>query len=311
MYAEISRNKRDTFLLFIVFFFLLMALGAAFGFVIGGFSSLGIGGAVIGLVLASLLAIVLTVVQYYNGDKLILAVSKAKPVEHNQYPFLDNTVEGLAIAAGVPKPKLYVMEENSPNAFATGRDPQHASICVTTGLLKSMNRLELESVIGHEMSHIKNFDIRYMMIISVLVGVVILLADWMWRFAFVSSHNNNDNKGGGAIIVIAIVLAILAPIFAQIIRMAVSRRREYLADADGALLTRYPEGLASALEKIHKDPDPLVDSANKATAHLFIANPMRNVSGTVSHWFSTHPPVEERIARLRGMPGMQKPVEKK
>jgi heat shock protein HtpX len=208
-------------------------------------------------------------------------------------------VEGLALAAGLPAPSIYVIDDPSPNAFATGRDPKHAVICVTTGLMEKLNRIELEGVIGHEMSHIKDYDIRLMALVAVLAGTVVLMSDWMLRsFWF---RGRRDNRNGNAIFVLlALVLALLSPLAATVIQLAVSRNREYLADAEGAMLTRYPEGLASALEKIDQAPEPLKE-ASKATAHLFIANPLKKADGFLSSLFSTHPPVEERIRRLRTM----------
>jgi heat shock protein HtpX len=189
------------------------------------------------------------------------------------------------------------------NAFATGRDPKHASITVTTGLLAKLNRQELEGVVAHEMSHIKNYDIRMMMLTAVMVGIITLLADFFMRSVLWGGHGDKDNRGGGNIVflAIALLLAVLAPLVAQLIKLAISRKREYMADANGALLTRYPPGLASALEKIKADPDPLVDNANKATAHLFISTPFRKTKGFVTNMFATHPPIDERIRRLKEM----------
>jgi len=235
---------------------------------------------------------------------MILSMSGARQVTKKEFPYLYHTVEGLAIAAGVPTPKCYVIEDSAMNAFATGRDPQHASITVTTGLLKVMNRQELEGVVAHEMSHIKNFDIRMMMLAAVMVGVITLISDFLLR-SFLWGGHNREKKDMGQIgliiIVVGIALAIFAPIIAQMIKLAVSRKREFLADANGALLTRYPPGLASALEKIKKDPDPLVDKANKATAHLFISTPFRKTKSFFSSMFATHPNIDDRIKRLRTM----------
>ena len=240
---------------------------------------------------------------YYNSDKLVLAMSRAREVSPKEYPHLYNTVEGLAIAAGMPKPRLYVIDDTAPNAFATGRDPDHSVIAVTTGLLEKMDRLELEGVVGHEMSHIRNYDIRFMTLTVVLVGVVVLLSDWLLRSFWWGGRSREEGNGGGFIIlmVIGLVMAILAPVIAQLIKLAISRRREYLADANGALLTRYPAGLASALKKIAADPEPL-EVANKATAHLYISPPkQRGLTGKVRELWSTHPPTEERIKRLEAM----------
>ncbi len=251
--------------------------------------------------MALLVAIFISLITFFYGDKMVLGISHARPVDRKENPYLANVVEGLAIAGGVPTPKAYIIDDSAPNAFATGRDPKNSSIVVTTGLLQKMDRLELEGVIAHEMSHIKNFDIRYAMLVVVLVGTIALLSDWMGRSFFYGGRRGRRGGGGGGIFVLlALVLAILAPIIAQLIRFAISRQREYLADANGVLLTRYPEGLASALEKISKDTEPL-EVANKATAHLYIINPLLDHRSKLNDLFSTHPPVEERIKRLRSM----------
>ena len=240
-------------------------------------------------------------VSYFAGDKLILAQSQARGLGSTEEPELRNIVEALALGLGVPAPKIYVIEDSAPNAFATGRDPQHASIAVTRGLLDKLDRTELEGVIAHELSHVGNRDIRVMVLVVVLVGTVALVADWMWRSMFWGRGRDRDRGGGGAIIaVIAIALAVLTPIVATLIQLAVSRQREYLADASGALLTRYPPGLASALRKIAADKEPL-EVANKATAALYIANPLKDAPAFFDHLFDTHPPIEERIKRLEAM----------
>jgi heat shock protein HtpX len=227
-------------------------------------------------------------------------------VTKEEEPEYYRTVENLCIGAGLPMPRLYIIEDSAPNAFATGRDPNHAVICVTRGLLQKMDHLELEGVIAHELSHIGNYDIRLMTLVVVLVGIVALLADFMFRFTIWGAGGRSSNRGrsgGSAVIIIyavALLAAILAPIAAQLIRLALSRQREYLADASGALLTRYPEGLASALEKISADKEPL-EAANKATAHLYIVSPLLEHQSFLNNLFSTHPPIEERIRRLRSM----------
>jgi heat shock protein HtpX len=254
-------------------------------------------------ILAAIIAGVGAFVSYYQSDRIVLAISKARPATHEEFTYLDNIVEGLAIAAGIPKPAIYVIEDTAPNAFATGRNPQHAVIAVTTGLLQKLNRTELEGVIGHEMSHIADYDTLLMTLTVVMVGTVALVSDWMLRSFFWGGRRRRDVGGGqaGAIFaLVALVLAILSPIIAQLIRLAISRRREFLADAHGALLTRYPEGLASALEKIARDTEPL-EVANKATAHLYILNPLKEHGGAMNSLFSTHPPVEKRIEALRSM----------
>jgi heat shock protein HtpX len=259
-----------------------------------------------GLAFAVIIAVVLTIGSYYSSDKIVLAMSRARPVEKAEFPYLYNVVEGLAIAAGVPAPKCYVIDDTAPNAFATGRNPQNSVIVVTTGLLEKMNRVELEGVIAHEMSHIKNYDTLLQTLTVVMVGVVALLSDWMRRSFWWGGgrrRGSDRGRGGGAaglVVILGLILAMLSPLIAQLIRFAISRRREFLADASGAMLTRYPAGLASALKKIAEDKEPL-EAANKATAHLYIVNPLKDIGGAVNRLFSTHPPVEERIAALEKM----------
>jgi heat shock protein HtpX len=234
-------------------------------------------------------------------------MSKARPVTKEEYPYLYNVVEGLSIAAGIQPPKCYVIDDTAPNAFATGRNPENSVIVVTTGLLDKMNRVELEGVIAHEMSHIKNYDVRLQTLVVVMVGVVALLSDWMRRTFWwgggrgrKSSREKGGSGGAAIILALALIMAILSPLIAQLIHFAISRKREFLADASGAMLTRYPPGLASALRKIAADKEPL-EAANKATAHLYIVNPLKDIGGAVNKLFSTHPPIEERIAALEKM----------
>ncbi|OGP66667.1 MAG: zinc metalloprotease HtpX, partial [Deltaproteobacteria bacterium RBG_13_53_10] len=242
----------------------------------------------------------------YASDKIVLAMSKARPVTKEEFPYLYNVVEGLTIAAGLPPPRCYIIDDTAPNAFATGRNPKNSVIVVTTGLLDKLNRVELEGVIAHEMSHIKNYDVLLQTLTVVMVGVVALLSDWMRRtFWWGGGRRRGSDRGkgsGGAAIILALalVMAILSPLIAQLIRLAISRKREFLADASGAMLTRYPPGLASALRKISADREPL-EAANKATAHLYIVNPLKDIRGPVNRLFSTHPPIEERIAALEKM----------
>ncbi len=292
MFEEIRHNKLKSWLIMLGFIFLIIGLGAIFGYALGSLY--------LGLGLAVIFSIVYSFIGFYSGDAMILSMSGAKPVTKQEYPHLYHAVEGLAIAAGLKqKPKCYVIQDSALNAFATGRDPEHSSITVTSGLLEKMNREELEGVLAHEMSHIKNYDIRMMMLAAVLVGVVVLMSDFMLR-SFLWGRGRRDRDSSQMIIIlIALVMAILAPIFAQLIKLAISRKREYLADASGVALTRYPPGLASALEKISQDPDPLVDHANRATAHLFISTPFRRTKSLAARLFSTHPPIEERIRRLK------------
>lgn len=292
MYEAIERNVRGTWLLFAAFVLVVVALGYVFGELV----ELGYAGGAVAAVLALLGAWA----SYYHSDRLVLAISGAREAPRERYPYLYNTVEGLAIAAGVPPPRLYLIEDSAPNAFATGRDPEHAVIVVTTGLLDKLDRLELEGVLAHEMAHIQNYDIRLATVAAVLVGVVALMSDWLLRGLRFGRRRGGRDGGGGVLVLVGLVLALLAPIVAQLLRLAISRRREFLADASGAMLTRYPEGLASALEKIAADPEPL-EAANKATAHLYIIDPLREWGGVVNALFNTHPPVEERVRRLREM----------
>lgn len=291
MYSQITANKRKTWLLISLFTVVILLLGWVFG--------QWYGDAQLGIVAAVIVATVMTLFSYYQGDQVALGVSGAKEITKQQAPELYRTVENLAIASGTATPRVYIIEDPSANAFATGRDPKHASVAVTTGLLKIMDKSELEGVLAHELSHIKNYDIRVMTIVVVLVGVVILLSDWMLRSMWFRG-NDRDHKAAGVLLLIGLVLAILSPLFAELIKLAVSRSREYLADASGALLTRYPEGLACALEKIATHDRPM-KRANHATAHLFLANPFdpHVTKKKFEQLFSTHPPIEDRIRRLR------------
>lgn len=246
---------------------------------------------------------VITYISYYYSDKMVLSMSNAKPASKEEYRELYTIVENLSIASGLPMPKVYVIHDQAPNAFATGRDPKHAVVAATTGLLSLLKKSELEGVIGHELSHVKNYDTRLMSIVAILVGSLAILSDVFFRSMFFGGNDDNK-KGNGIFILIALVLAILAPIVATVIQLAVSRRREFLADADGALLTRYPDGLADALLKIADDRHVL-KHANTATAGLFFENPFKADTGRKTSWlvnmFSTHPPVESRVKALRDM----------
>jgi heat shock protein HtpX len=293
VYQAVERNIRGTRLLMAAFVLLVVALG----YVLSQVFQLGPAAVVVAAVLAAAGAWG----SYHHSDRLILSVSRAREAPRARYPYLYNAVEGLAIAAGIPAPRLYLIDDTAPNAFATGRDPAHAAIAVTTGLLEKLDRLELEGVLAHEMSHIKNYDIRLATLVTVLVGVVVLTSDVFQRSMLWGRRRGHRGRGGSGLVVLAgLVLALLAPVCAQLMRLAISRNREYLADASGALLTRYPEGLASALEKISADPEPL-EVASKATAHLYIINPLREWGGRINGLFDTHPPVEERVRRLREM----------
>ena len=298
MYEQIASNKRKSF--FLVFFFLALIFLLAWLFE----QIVGMGRE--GLIFAVILAVGMTVGSYYYSDKVVLAMSKARPVTKEEFPYLYNVVEGLTIAAGLPPPRCYVIDDTAPNAFATGRNPKNSVIVVTTGLLDKLNRVELEGVIAHEMSHIKNYDVLLQTLVVVMVGIVALLSDWMRRSFWWGGgrrKSSDGGKGGGAgaiVVAVGLAMAILSPLIAQLIRFAVSRKREFLADANGAMLTRYPPGLASALRKIAADREPL-EAANKATAHLYIVNPLKDIRGPVNRLFSTHPPIEERIAALEKM----------
>lgn len=296
IYSAVAANRWRTVLLIAVFTLIVTALAYAAG------EYLAPGGGVALIPFAVAFSGVSALTSYFAGDKLVLAQSQAKELAAGEEPQLRNIVETLAIGLGIQPPKIYLIDDTAPNAFATGRDPAHASIAVTTGLLQKMDRTELEGVLAHEMSHVVNRDIRVMLLVTVLVGTVALLSDWMLRSMWWGRGGSRRDRGnGGAVIaVIALVLAILTPIIATLIQLAVSRQREYLADASGAMLTRYPHGLASALQKIAADTEPL-EVANKATASLYIANPLHDDPKFLDRLFDTHPPIAERIRRLEAM----------
>lgn len=295
-YTQISANKRRS--VFLVAIFIIIIVGLAYVFSQAYEAGPGF------VVLALLFSVGMTLVGYFTGDKVALWTNGAVEVTKEQNPYLVRIVENLAITAGLPMPRVYVMQEEMINAFATGRDPQHASIAVTTGALEKLENEELEGVLAHELSHIGNYDVRFMTLVAILVGIISLLANWFIRFNIFGGRRSNSDRGGnaaGILMLIGIVLSILAPIAATLIQLAVSRKREFLADASGAQLTRFPEGLARALEKIGAQ-DGRISRASNATAHLFIANPFGAVTKHgLSKLFSTHPPVEERINILRGM----------
>lgn len=296
-YTEISRNKIQSVLLIFVFLLVIIGLGFVFA---QAYNSPEI------LLFAVGFSVISAFISYFFSDRITLALSKAQPVDRQSNQELYRLVENLTIAAGLPMPRIYIIDDTAPNAFATGRDPKHAIVVFTTGILQKLNRTELEGVTAHELSHIGNYDIRFMTLVVVLVGIITLLADWFLRMSFFGRRRDNDSGGGGQLfVVIGLVLAILSPIIATLIKLAVSRRREYLADASGVLLTRYPSALASALQKISADSEPL-EAANKATAHLYIVNPLkahagRDSVGWFANLFNTHPPVQERIRRLQEM----------
>ena len=296
IYDAVAANRWRTVALVTVFTGLLVALGCVVGEVFAP------GGGVAMVPLALGFSGVSATASYFAGDKLVLAQSQARELAPGAEPQLRNIVETLSIGLGIAPPRIYVIDDTAPNAFATGRDPKHASLVVTRGLLDKLDRTELEGVIAHEMSHVVNRDIRVMLLVTVLVGTVALLSDWMLRsFAWGGGgRRGRDRGGGGIILIIAIALAILTPIVATLIQLAVSRQREYLADASGALLTRYPLGLANALRKIAADTEAL-EVANKATASLYIANPLKDAPRALDGLFDTHPPIAERIRRLEAM----------
>lgn len=294
MYDQIASNKRKSLLLITVFVAILLALGTAFGAYVEDIY--------VGLFLAAVISIVMTLIGYFKGDRVALAVAGAKKIERRDNEMLYRLVENLAIAEGLKvTPDVYLIDDPSPNAFAAGRKPEKAVIAVTTGLLSMLEKVELEGVLAHELGHIKNLDIRFMTLVVVLVGTIILISDLLTRSMFYG-RGRRENSGGGAIVIVGLVLAILSPLIAELIKLAVSRQREYLADATAALTTRYPEGLARALEKIAAADKPM-RKANHATAHLYIANPFdpKVTKKKFETWFSTHPPIEDRIARLRNM----------
>ena len=277
--------------------FLVMVIGIGYG------AAYALGDPSI-LYIAVVFALVMNVGSYWFSDKLVIKMTGAVPVTQNEYPVLWNVVENLSITAGLPMPKVYIVHDQAPNAFATGRDPEHAAVAATTGILAILNQTELEGVMAHELSHIGNRDMLVSTVAVVLAGFVAILADFFMRAMMFGGGDREDSKAGVVFLVLGIVGIILAPIAAQMIQMAISRKREYLADASGALLTRYPEGLASALEKIHAYAQPM-RRANNATAHLFIADPFggdsRSFRQKISGLFQTHPPAADRIRILRNM----------
>lgn len=297
IYSAISANRWKTWLIMVLFVVFISTISFVFSKALGYDQWSFVGFALI-------FSGIMSIGSYYYSDKLVLASVNAKEVKEKDAPELYHVVENLCIGAGVPMPKVYIMNDPSPNAFATGRDPKHAVVCATTGLLDVMNKAELEGVISHELSHVRNYDTRLMGIVAILVGFVAILANMFMRSLWWggSDRERENNQAQAIFMVIGIVFAILSPIAATLIQLAISRKRELLADASGVLLTRYPQGLASALEKIGKYPRS-VKSASNATAHLFIANPFKGK--TAGAWFSglfdTHPPIEERIKILRSM----------
>lgn len=294
LYSQIQSNKRKSF------FLIIIVLALVIGVV--GLYSYSVRGDFILPIIAAFFAIPSSLIGYYAGDKIALASNRAEALPEDVGREIHRLVENLAITAGIPKPKIYMINSPALNAFATGRDPEHASIALTSGLVNHLDRAELEGVIAHELGHVKNYDIRFATLVAIFVGFVVILSDMFMRMTWFGGMRSRDSREGGGQIqailaVVGLILLILSPIIAKMIQLAVSRQREYLADASGALLTRYPEGLARALEKISAGP-PL-ETAGNATAHLFISNPFKHKS--FSHLFATHPPVAERVKRLRGL----------
>ncbi len=298
IYSQIAGNNTKTAILMSVFIAFVVVVAWALG------QATGYGSSFIGIAL--FFSAITSVGSYFWGDKIILAMSGARPADRKRDFDFYTVAENLAIADGIATPKLYVIDDTAMNAFATGRDPQHAIVCATSGILARLDRRELEGVIAHELSHVKNFDIRLMLVVTVLAGTIVFLADWfmrsLWWGGMRRRDDREDRNGGQILMIIGILLAILSPLIATIIKLAVSRQREYQADASGALLTRYPEGLARALEKLKNDREVL-EAATNATAHLFITNPFKgkNYGAWFAGLFDTHPPIEERIKRLRSM----------
>ena len=299
---RIAKNRRNSLLLIAAF----LAFVTVFGYIIG-FAWIGDPvGALFGLVLAFVVGIISGFATYYAGDRMVLAASRAKEITHDDAPVLFNVVEEMTIAAGLPMPKVYIVDDSAPNAFATGRDPEHASVAVTKGLLEKLDRDELQGVIAHEMSHVANFDIRYSMLVGILVGTTVLISDFFLRGLWFGGGRGGGRRDGGGgqlqiiMIIIAVVLAILAPLFARLLQLSISRQREFLADATAVRLTRNPKGLADALQKISGDNEVL-EVANRATAHLYIVNPIKKFEKRSKGLFSTHPPIQERIQILRAI----------
>lgn len=291
LYTHKSQNIRKTWLLVGVFLAIVIGIGY---FLAVQYNNPGI------LTFAIIFAVGMNVISYWNSDKIALSMAKAVPASESTYPELHNVVENLSITAGLPKPKVYIIPDSAPNAFATGRNAKHASVAVTQGLLQILDRTELEGVIAHELSHIGNRDILLQSMVAVLVGFISILADMFTRSLLWGGSRDDDSRGSNVLAIVGIVFIVLSPIIATLIQLAISRKREYLADASGALLTRYPQGLASALQKIAAYGQPMKTASN-ATAHMYISNPFGKIGKGVSNLFMTHPPVAKRIAALTDM----------
>ncbi|MFA6105724.1 MAG: M48 family metallopeptidase [Patescibacteria group bacterium] len=295
MYTEIAANKRKSVILMMIFIVIIIGLSYVFSMAQGDTTYAGVWFAII-------FSFFSTSISYFQGDKIALWTSGARPISEEENKYVYRLVENLCIASGAPIPKIYIIDDPAINAFATGRKPELASIAITTGAIQKLENEELEGVIAHELSHIQNYDIRFMTLVAVLVGAISIMAQIFLRSRFWGSRRRSDSEGGGQIMaifmIVGIVLAILSPVIAEMIKLAISRRREYLADASGSLLTRFPEGLANALEKIKQDNLPM-QKASQATAHLFLASPFSGKNW--ANAFSTHPPLDERIKKLREM----------
>jgi len=296
IYNRIDENKRQTVYIMVAF----TAVISAVGYFAGQYYGEGSGVTFLGFAL--IFSGISGFISYYESDKIVLAISGAKEVKETDNPYIHKLVENLCIGSGLPKPKIFVINDTALNAFATGRDPQHAVICFTTGIIERLDKLELEGVTAHELSHIGNYDIRLMSVVSVLVGTIVLLSDWFTRGMFYGGGRKRDRgEASGILMLVGLVLIILSPIIASLIKLALSRQREFLADSSAALLTRYPKGLADALRKISSDKEVL-EAANGATAHLYITNPLKGEQANfMTKLFSTHPSVAERIRRLEEM----------
>jgi heat shock protein HtpX len=297
VYEQIARNRRRTWVMVIAFTVFTGLVLAAVIYLFGGSGPVGIA-------IAAVIAIVTAWISYWNSDKVALAMSRARPADPKEHARLHNLVEGLCIASGLPKPRVYLVDDPAPNAFATGRSPKHAAIAVTTGLLEKMSRVELEGVLAHELSHIRNYDTLVMTIAVTMVGLLVLVADFFLRFLFWGGRRRDDSGAGAILGLVGIVLLIFSPLVARAMQFAISRRREYLADASGVQLTRYPPGLIAALEKL-RDDGTVVRSASRATAPLWIEEPLEVAQGArgsnLNRLFATHPPLDDRIAALREM----------
>jgi heat shock protein HtpX len=293
LYKQIADNKRRSWLMMVMVLGLVIGVVTLYSFYVRGDFVLP--------VIAALFIIPSSLVGYYKGDKIALATNGAREMSREAAPELHRILENLSITTGMPKPKIYMIDSPALNAFATGRDPEHASIAVTRGLVERLDRSELEGVLAHELSHVKNYDIRFATIVAIFVGFITILSDIFLRMTFWGGGRSNNREGGGQagtiLVIVGLVLLVVSPIVTKLIQLAISRQREFLADASGAMMTRYPEGLARALEKISQSP-PL-ERAGKATAHLYISSPFKGESW--SRWLATHPPIKERVKRLRAL----------